>query len=187
MIFSRRSPADTPRPNALEEGNVPSGRFSRKRGKRPPLPGMRSGAATLLSPPPIAFRRAPRLLSRGERAFWYPLFEAVKGKYRIFCKVRLLDIVDTPSGSDRYWFKKVRGFHVDFVLCDPQTTAPLLVVELDDRSHNSSRVKERDELKSAVLAAAGLPLLRVTCQQAYDPEELGQAIRGHISANRADR
>jgi hypothetical protein len=142
---------------------------------------MRSGVATLLSPPAIPFRRASRLLSRGERAFWYPLFEAVKGKYRIFCKVRLLDVVSAPAGSDRYWFRKVRGFHVDFVLCDPQTTAPLLVVELDDRSHRSDDAKSRDELKAAVLAAAGLPLYRVACQQAYDPTDLARAIDAQIT------
>jgi hypothetical protein len=124
----------------------------------------------------MPYTRAKRLLSEGERAFWYPLFKACEGKYRIFCKVRLADVVVTPAGSSRYWFRTIRGYHVDFVLCDPQTTAPLLVVELDDRSHESTRARERDAFKQSVLATAKLPLYRVACQQAYDPIELARAV-----------
>lgn len=128
----------------------------------------------------MPFTRAKRLLSKGERAFWYPLFKACEGKYRIFCKVRLADVIVTPETTSRYWFKKIRGYHVDFVLCNPHTTAPLLVVELDDRSHESTRAQERDAFKESVLAAAKLPLYRVTCQQAYDPGELARAIDSRV-------
>jgi len=131
----------------------------------------------------MPYTRAKRLLSKGERAFWYPLFKACEGKYRIFCKVRLADIVVTPAGSSRYWFKTIRGYHVDFVLCDPQTTAPLLVVELDDRSHESTRARERDAFKESVLAAAKVPLYRVACQQAYDPIEIARAIDQKVNGS----
>src|SRR5438309_197665 len=40
----------------------------------------------------LAYRRADRVLSRGECALWNPLWRAVKGRYRIFCKVRLSDV-----------------------------------------------------------------------------------------------
>jgi hypothetical protein len=129
----------------------------------------------------MPYRRAKRLLTRGERAFWFPLFKAVKGRYRIFCKVRLADIVDTPDGTDRHWFRRIRGYHVDFVLCDPQTTAPLLVVELDDRSHSTDRTRTRDAFKTAALAAARLPVYRVPCQQAYDPIEIARAIDAQMT------
>lgn len=126
----------------------------------------------------LPYRRAPRLLSKGERAFWYPLFRAVRGKYRIFCKVRLADVVSAPDSrpDERRWFRKISSFHVDFVICDPKTTAPLLVVELDDRSHASPKRRERDKFKQAVLAAAHVPLYRVPAQEAYDPAELGEKI-----------
>jgi hypothetical protein len=160
---------------------------SRKRGSRPPLPPMRSAPVVLLSPPSpeaMPYTRAKRLLTKGERAFWYPLFKACEGKYRIFCKVRLADVIVTPAGSGRHWFRAIRGYHVDFVLCNPQTTAPLLVVELDDRSHASTRARERDVFKESVLAAAKLPLYRVACQQAYDPIELARAIDMRVDKSR---
>ena len=126
----------------------------------------------------LPYRRRPHLMSKGERAFWYPLFKAVQGKYRLFCKVRLQDVVGAPEEADAngYWFRKIRGYHVDFVLCDPDTTEPLLAVELDDRSHASARKQERDRFKDAVLTAGGVPIYRVQACQAYDPIELAEAI-----------
>ena len=127
----------------------------------------------------LPYRRAPHLLTKGERAFWYPLYRAVKGKYRIFCKVRLQDVVSAPDsrGDERRWFKKIRGYHVDFVICDPDTTAPLLVVELDDRSHRARKRQDRDDFKAAVLASAGMPIYRVDAEAAYDPAELAEKIQ----------
>jgi hypothetical protein len=126
----------------------------------------------------LPYEPVNRLLSKGERAFWYPLYRAVRGKYRIFCKVRLADVVRTGAHrkDERRWFRKISSYHVDFVICQPRTTAPLLVIELDDRSHRSKTREERDEFKEEVLAAAGLPIYRVSAQQAYDPVELGLAI-----------
>jgi hypothetical protein len=126
----------------------------------------------------MPYERTPSLLSKGERAFWFPLYYAVRGRYRIFCKVRLADVIRCPPNrpDERKWFKRVKGYHVDFVLCDPQSTRPLLVLELDDRSHRSDRAKDRDAFKDAALRAAGVPLFRVNAQQAYAPDELRSVI-----------
>ena len=52
--------------------------------------------------------------------------------------------------------------HVDFVLCEPRTTRPLLVIELDDASHNSSdRRRAADAAKDHACRTAGIPMLRV--------------------------
>lgn len=47
---------------------------------------------------------------------WYPLYYAVKGKYRLFCKVRLADVVECPPGraDARRWFKRITPFVKDF-------------------------------------------------------------------------
>lgn len=126
----------------------------------------------------LPYRRAKHLLSKGERAFWYPLYRAVKGKFRIFCKVRLADVVRAPADipDERRWFRKIARYHVDFVICDPHTTEPLLVVELDDRTHRTKEQRERDQFKQDVLGAGGLPLYRVRAQAAYDPQELSETI-----------
>ena len=47
----------------------------------------------------IAVPQVVRSAQQGGGAVWYPLFGAVKGKYRIFCKVRLADVVCCPRES----------------------------------------------------------------------------------------
>jgi hypothetical protein len=136
-------------------------------------------ALPVVEPPPIMpYRRRASLLSLGEHAFWPALCLAVGDRYSLFTKVRLLDLVDHPplQRGQPNWFKKIRGFHVDFVLCELVSLAPLLVIELDDRSHRSDRGVRNDQLKNAVLAAAGLRILRVPTAQAYSPDELRELI-----------
>lgn len=133
--------------------------------------------------PKMPFKRSDGLLTKGERAFWYPLYYAVKGKYRIFPKVRLGDVVSGREGdeTDRFWFQKIAGYHLDFVLCDPETTRPVMVVELDDTSHRTEKAIRRDGLKDRVLGDAGIPILRVKAAEAYGPAELVHSIETAIS------
>lgn len=120
----------------------------------------------------MPYRACDWILSSGERAFWYPLYYAVKGKYRIFPKVRLSDVVRGPKRheADRYWFNRIAGFHLDFVICDPETTRPLLVIELDDSTHSNEKSRLRDAFKDRVLRDAGLKVLRIQAAMAYEPE-----------------
>ncbi len=136
---------------------------------------------------PLPYRRSSGVLTKGERAFWIPLLHALNGKYRVFCKVRLNDVVPCPDNHPRetYWFKKINRYHVDFVICDPVTTVPLLVVELDDRRHRRRQRRNRDEFKDAVLRAAGMTVYRVRAQQAYDPIELARQINASIATTPA--
>ncbi len=125
-------------------------KVSPRRSSPPPAPlPPRGRRPTLADGRPLPYLRQPHLLTKGERAAWYPLYRAVQGRYRLFCKVRLADIVRAPEtlGWNDHWFRKIRGYHVDFVVCDPESTEPLLVVELDDRSHETDRQRERDDFK----------------------------------------
>jgi hypothetical protein len=130
------------------------------------------------------YQRTPRLLTEGEYAFWVPLYHAVKGRYRVFCKVRLADVIQCPAerGDERRWFRKIGNYHVDFVICNPATTRPLLVIELDDRSHRigDPRRNEIDLWKDEALRAAQMPVYRVAAGVAYDVQGLDQAIERMI-------
>jgi len=135
----------------------------------------------------LPYIKASSILSKGERAFWHPLFRAVKGRYRVFCKVRLADVICCPRDfvDERRWFKRISRYHVDFVICEPRTTSPLLVIELDDRGHDLPSQRFRDDFKDAALRAAGVPVYRVRAQIAYDPIELAQNIERLINSQRS--
>lgn len=125
-------------------------------------------------PPRPAMYRQRTLLSKGEMAFLLVLEHLVAGSYRVFAKVRLMDLVKmAPEAEGKgFWIHNAGNMHVDFVLCDQTQTLFLLAIELDDKSHRAEKRRKRDQFVNEVLACAQLPLLRVSCREAYDVEIL---------------
>lgn len=129
------------------------------------------------SAPGAAYRQRADFLTPAEAAFFAVLREAVGADWHIMSKVRLADLVHAPTG--REWqsaWNKISQKHVDFVLCDPATVRPLVVLELDDRSHRRPERIERDAFVDRVFADAALPILHVPLRRNYDL----RALRGQI-------
>jgi hypothetical protein len=131
------------------------------------------------TPTTLPYQKVPYLLSKGERAFFFALCKAVGFRFHIFPKVRLIDIVAVIPGTPNPQSHKNRilSKHVDFVLCARDTFTPLLVIELDDRSHRSPSTQVRDTLKDNILDAAGLPILRIPAFNTYS-SRVTQGILG---------
>jgi hypothetical protein len=58
---------------------------------------------------------------------------------------------------------------------------PLLGVELDDASHARKDRAERDDFVDNAFAAAGLPLLRIPAQRAYNTRELAEKTNSYLA------
>jgi len=131
----------------------------------------------------MPYRRMPRLLTPTELAFYQVLTHAVGSSFTIQCKVRLADLADYPRDLPRrqrvFWNSQAAQKHVDFLLCDPASSEPLLAIELDDPSHHSRGAQKRDAFKNYFFEQVGLPLLRVNCSQSYDVPWLQMQIRQH--------
>jgi hypothetical protein len=52
------------------------------------------------------------------------------------------------------------------------------VIELDDRSHQRDKTKERDAFVDAVLARAGIPIVRIAAAATYKERELRRRLVG---------
>jgi len=130
----------------------------------------------------LPYEKQDYLLSKAERSFFGVLERVTRGKYLVFAKVRLADVVlvpsDTPSRQSH--FNRIQSKHVDFLICDMAEVRPLLAIELDDSSHQKDRRKTRDAFVESALEAAGLPLLRVPVQKAYSAEEIGEAVMARL-------
>lgn len=126
------------------------------------------------------YRRKDFLLSKAEFSFYRVLQQVVGERWVICPKIGLGDLLLVQKGTQQWqsWRNKIDRKHVDFVLCDPQTMKPLVVIELDDVSHKSESAKQRDADKDRALMAAGLPILRVPAQRTYD----GRKILSQINA-----
>jgi very-short-patch-repair endonuclease len=70
---------------------------------------------------------------------------------------------------------------VDFVVCDPATLRPRVVIELDEPTHARPERQERDEVVEALLEKAGLAYVRVLTSRGYDTRELSATILPHLS------
>ncbi len=92
------------------------------------------------------------ILTQRERAF-YRILKPVADKLELqICpKVRVADIVSIKKGTKDWqkWFNKIKSKHVDFLLCDYDMNIVLLI-ELDDRSHETERAQKNDRLKNAI-------------------------------------
>ncbi len=131
---------------------------------------------------PYAVRE--RLVTRAELRFYRALQKAVSGEFDIFAMVRIADILTVPQQTvqRRKWLGKILAKHVDFVLCDTESLAPRLVIELDDASHDRPERRERDEFVDHAFESAGLPLLRIRNAGGYDPAALRDLIKEQLGA-----
>ena len=105
------------------------------------------------------------LMTKNEWYFYKQLKPiADKHNYSIICKTRVADLIDVQKGLNKSeWqtaFNRINKKHIDFILCKPENLLPVLLIELDDNSHDTEKRKERDEFIEKVLNTTGYKLLR---------------------------
>lgn len=117
------------------------------------------------------------LLTKAELKFYHVLKAVCANKYDISCKVRLGDIINC---NDYHWHKgygpKISAKHIDFVLHHPDTSAIMLCIELDDKSHQRPERIKRDQFIDAALKAADVKILHVPVTRGYDMAGLEKDI-----------
>ncbi|WRS28109.1 DUF2726 domain-containing protein [Oscillospiraceae bacterium MB08-C2-2] len=117
-------------------------------------------------------------LSPNELSFYSDLLKVGRLlELTVFTKVRLADVIEPITGQDNWMgsFNKIKSKHVDFVLCN-SVADPVLVVELDDSSHNREDRIERDHFVDYALKSSGVPVLHV-----FDSFELADKIRQKLN------
>ena len=122
---------------------------------------------------------ARAVLTEAERAFYARLRVAVP-QYAVLCQVQISQFVEVRNVKDRLGVRnRYDRLSADFVVC-AEDFRPLLVVELDDSSHDRPAQRARDAKKDAVLAAAGVPVVRFRGTVSGDRirEDVLKALRG---------
>jgi hypothetical protein len=127
----------------------------------------------------LPYKSANSLITNAEKKFFNVLISInFNFDIYIFSKVRLADIIYLPGGINnrRKYLSKILSKHLDFVICDRKNYKPLLVIELDDSSHNNIENKKRDIEKDNILKAANIPILRIRVQRYYDVAEIKRNV-----------
>jgi hypothetical protein len=126
------------------------------------------------------------LFSPAERSFLGVLEPNLPPGVRVFGKVRLEDILGVKAGLERGERQAARNRinrkHVDFLLVRSTDLAPVAGIELDDSSHEEEDRQQRDDFVDSVFASAGLPLLHIPAQKAYNPADLRAKVAAALSA-----
>lgn len=127
--------------------------------------------------------RPKTLLTANEVDFYHRLTRALGPRWVVLPQVSMGALMDTtllPAHPD-YW--RVRQSFAakicDFVVCDPKSLKPQLIVELDDRMHDFSRDKTRDGL----VAKAGYRTVRFWSRAKPDDATLKRKLGAALALN----
>ena len=92
----------------------------------------------------------------------------------------MADVISLRKGLENKermkYLGKIAQKHFDFVIHDSDTSEILLVIELDDSSHNSKRAQKSDLFKNQACKSAGVPLLRILASNSYSPVQLSALL-----------
>lgn len=130
----------------------------------------------------LSYKQGTFLTNR-EKAF-YPYLKEVADNLglTVSMKPRLGDLV---TGADSQFTSlgmkertKVQQKHVDFALFDPETMKVMLLVELDDTTHDRQKRVNRDVFVDNVLEGTGYKILHVR-----DEIGLEEAVRNKLEEN----
>lgn len=98
-------------------------------------------------------------LSAPEQVLYYRLIEALPG-FVILPQVGLSRFLSVKKGENQMqWFNRINRMSVDFLVCN-KAMQIAAAIELDDASHQRADRVKADAKKDAVLAAAGIKLVR---------------------------
>lgn len=140
----------------------------------------RSGAVPI--PNEFPYQTVP-LFTEAEKKFFAVLAVAVPSSCLVFGQVRLANLVAVSKEATDFWksFAPIGMKCVDFVIVEKESLTPLLVVELDDRSHLLLDRQRRDEFVDRVLDTIGLPILHIPAQREYQCIALNEMIMAKLA------
>jgi hypothetical protein len=136
------------------------------------------------SEPQYSYQARKRLLSAAELSFYQVLARLAGTRFAVCSKVRLADVFSVSGREGTQAARnRINQKHIDFLLCDPRTMAPILGIELDDSSHQRADRVQRDDFVDEIFRVADVPLLRVRAQKSYNTEERVELIKKNLRSN----
>lgn len=102
------------------------------------------------------YERKRNMLTRPEYNFLQLLRQIEPEKYDVVPQVALVNVIDKKTNAS---YRNELFRVCDYCFVDRETYEPLLLVELNDRSHLRADRQQRDAKVAAICAAAKLPLV----------------------------
>jgi Protein of unknown function (DUF2726) len=131
----------------------------------------------------LAHVRSKPILTDNELEFFHRLTRALP-RYYIFPQVSLGAIMDANPDlpAKQRWIIRSHFDRkiADFIICEPRTLRVIAIIELDDRTHDTKRDRERD----AITEAAGIRTLRYSSREKPSVAEIARTFKRTYAATR---
>ena len=117
-----------------------------------------------------------RPLTQPEQVLYHRLVKALP-EHIVLAQVQVSRVLGVKKGSNfNEWNNRINRLSYDFVVCAKDSTV-LAAIELDDKSHESSRRTNADEKKNKATADAGLRLIRWNVKALPDEPTIQRELR----------
>jgi very-short-patch-repair endonuclease len=120
------------------------------------------------------------LQTQNEIAFFEKL-KYVFQDYHIATQVALSAIIETDNFRQRPLFNT---YYVDYVICDKKGEKPLLIIELDDKTHKSEKRQNQDKRKNGVIQATGIPFIRYKSKTNYNITDIANETMPYLKGTK---
>tara|TARA_Y100001956_G_scaffold77944_1_gene89026 strand:- start:2774 stop:3433 length:660 start_codon:yes stop_codon:yes gene_type:complete len=130
-----------------------------------------------------AYKKKGPLLNMQESAFYNALITAVGQHGVVLAKVSMSSAITPMATNKKQWFianNRISKSYFDFVVCDPRTLQPRVVVELDNGKELDKGKIERQKLLMHVCKSASIPLIGASIKHSYQVGRLRRLLAAHI-------
>jgi len=125
----------------------------------------------------LVYKKRDYLMTKAELEFFRVLESIIKNQYYIIPQLSISKIAAVTKGKNYHtYLNKIDRKTVDFVLFDKEYFSPIMVIELDDSSHNSENRRMRDDFVDNVMEKIGLKIIHIKTAYTYNEEELANLI-----------
>ncbi len=124
-------------------------------------------------------------LLRGQEGAFYNALRAAVGEHAVvFAKVNMSSLVTPKEIKNKKQFfvanNRISRSYFDYVICDPRTLEPRVIVELDNGQELNKGKIERQKLLIHVCKTANLPLIGASIKHSYQVGRLRRLLAAHI-------
>ncbi|MCH5351117.1 MAG: DUF2726 domain-containing protein [Clostridiales bacterium] len=121
--------------------------------------------------------RKKQLLTPPEQELYAVLKRINPDRYEVIPQTALVNVIDKKTNAS---YRNELFRVCDFCFVDRRTFEPLLLVELNDSSHNRADRVERDEKVAAICEDAGLPLVTFWMDDDLSPSFVKREVKRKI-------
>lgn len=115
-------------------------------------------------------------LSQPEQVLYHRLVKALPD-HIVLAQVQVSRVLGVKKGSkSNEWTNRINRLSYDFVVCGKDSTV-LAAIELDDKTHESTRRTATDEKKNKATTDAGLSLIRWNVKSLPDESAIQAQLR----------